>query len=519
MIASHGTGEARCGDAQARGTQRRTIPVIRGGHPPHQVVYEQLVFALTRAPNVTILTGAGISTSAGIPDFRSPDGLYNRGLPGYSSEVLGPDMFNVRTLQNAQKLVAFGKSMGALRTYSRSAKPTVCHDYIASLHQAGCLLRCYTQNVDGLQTRDYKSLEDVVLELHGNIQKLQCSRCSQPPEGRAEEIDRDLMENGYSYCTKCQERGDKPDPSRKWNFRRLPPGALLPQVLLNEQSVEVQFNGMTMDELERVDGSAALFLVIGTSIRTDGATKLVKSLARKVHQNGGTVVYIDRSKLQDSKWGDYFDVHIQAEIDDWAHDSATCLRKAASRMDTTTELSQAVQALLPQAREHSSKRDRSPIQSKGRQESPHVRQPSTESAALCAPQEREMIVLVCHSGAAPTLARAMANEILELGRSSGWVCRGYSVVLSGSTDNLQQICMSHNFFLVVVHLADYMLRVRSRWRSVEAGQTIPELLEKSVSAIRTLSERSTSRLLIMLCAEDDLLDPDRMGYLHKAFEK
>ncbi|KAG8734427.1 hypothetical protein FRC11_014273 [Ceratobasidium sp. 423] len=375
--------------AGAHSKQCRTVPVIRCGWPADRAAYNQMVDALTGAPNVTILTGAGISTSAGIP------------------------------------------------------------------------------NIDGLQTRGRPQLSKVVLELHGNIHALQCSRCGQSPDSDVEKVDEDLL-------------------------RQLAPGLLLPKVLLNEESREVEFNGMTMDELEQVDGSASLLLVIGTSIRTDGAAKLVKSLAKKVHKTGGTVVYIDRSQLQGSRWGDFFDVHIQAEIDEWARDSAVRLSEVNGQIYTREEKYLGLTPSLP---------------------------PAETVVSSLASEPSELLILVCHSGAAPSLARSMVVEITELGKKCGRMCHGYVVVLSGSEKDLYQIPIRKNYQLIVVHVSDYMLRLRSPWKPIEPRQTIQELLKQSVQAFGPLSEQSNGQLLLMLCAEDELLNLDGINLVHGTFEK
>jgi NAD-dependent histone deacetylase SIR2 len=121
--------------------------------------------------------------------------------------ILGFEMFEARILQDPQKLIAYGRTMAMLRTISRNAKPTPCHDYIAKLHEMGRLLRCYTQNIDGLQTRGRPHLAKVVLELHGNIQTLKCNRCSNTPDENGQQIDQDLERDGYVHCKKCQHRG------------------------------------------------------------------------------------------------------------------------------------------------------------------------------------------------------------------------------------------------------------------------------------------------------------------------
>jgi hypothetical protein len=60
--------------------------------------------------------------------------------------------------------------------------------------------------------------------------------------------------------------------------------------------------------------------MIGMSISTDGVAKLVRSLAKDVHQVGGAVIYINRGKLPSSRWVRHFDLHLQTNVDVWAAD-------------------------------------------------------------------------------------------------------------------------------------------------------------------------------------------------------
>ncbi|KAG8734343.1 hypothetical protein FRC11_005330 [Ceratobasidium sp. 423] len=508
---------------------RRTIPVIRCSWAEHQPFYRRVQLAFTGAQRVTVLTGAGISTSAGIPDFRSAGGLYNGGFPGLTQGTLGSDMFDSRALRDPQKLFAYGRAMGALRNACQYARPTACHEYIAKLHEHGRLLRCYTQNIDGLQTRGHPHLANVVLELHGNIQRLTCNRCGQSPDGDVRDTDTDLVKNGYVHCKKCQQRvnGGKAGPIGRWKLRQLEPGLLLPQVLHNEGSWEIRLDGMTLSELEQADGSASLLLVIGTSIRTDGAAKLVKSLAKRVHENGGMVVYIDREPLQDWKWGQIFDIQLQTEIDMWALDASRLLNEVQSQINMKEEVTEVIQALLCRDDDRHASRGNPPLNpDTGFQHGFYSQVPcASTTTAPSAPKASDMVILVCHSGAAPSLARAMAIELIGFGTKGGLrisladQCHGYVVVLSGSIDDLRQIPVRENCQLVVVHISDYAFRSRGAWRPIEARQTIQELLKQSVCSMSALSEQSNGRLLLMLCAEDELLDGHDIGRLQEIFQK
>jgi hypothetical protein len=80
---------------------------------------------------------------------------------------------------------------------------------------------------------------------------------------------------------------------------------------------------MSIDEMEVIDGSADLLLVIGTMLHTNGAAKLVKSLSRRVHSSGGAVIFINGGFLLASTWSSYIDLHLETDIEEWAEDSVS----------------------------------------------------------------------------------------------------------------------------------------------------------------------------------------------------
>jgi NAD-dependent deacetylase len=119
-------------------------------------------------PLVALLTGAGVSTDSGIPDYRGPNGLWRR----------DPD---------AEKLVTYEYYMGdpelrrrswqmRLRTHALGAAPNAAHRAVAELERSGVPVRVITQNVDGLH--QLAGLPDrKVLELHGTARSVVCTSC------------------------------------------------------------------------------------------------------------------------------------------------------------------------------------------------------------------------------------------------------------------------------------------------------------------------------------------------------
>ncbi|MDQ1015051.1 SIR2 family NAD-dependent protein deacylase [Streptomyces afghaniensis] len=120
-------------------------------------------------PLVALLTGAGISTDSGIPDYRGPNGLWRR----------DPE---------AEKLVTYEYYMGDPEIRRRSwqmrrdtralrAEPNAAHRAVAELERSGVPVRVITQNVDGLH--QLAGMPDrKVLELHGTARSVVCTGCS-----------------------------------------------------------------------------------------------------------------------------------------------------------------------------------------------------------------------------------------------------------------------------------------------------------------------------------------------------
>lgn len=128
---------------------------------------ERLAQLIMRSAKIVVFTGAGISTESGIPDFRSPGGIWSR---------YDPEDF---TIQKFLSSPAARKSIWKMFTESgllTEAKPNSAHYAIAELYQMGKLDCVITQNVDNLHQKAGVP-EDRVFELHGNMQWVVCLNC------------------------------------------------------------------------------------------------------------------------------------------------------------------------------------------------------------------------------------------------------------------------------------------------------------------------------------------------------
>jgi NAD-dependent deacetylase len=122
------------------------------------------------AARVVALTGAGISTDSGIPDFRGPQGLWTR----------NPAAEKMATLQHylADRDVRKRAWQSRLATLENVREPNPGHRALVALERAGRLDTLITQNVDGLHQRAGSSPERVV-EIHGTIHEVVCMACDE----------------------------------------------------------------------------------------------------------------------------------------------------------------------------------------------------------------------------------------------------------------------------------------------------------------------------------------------------
>ena len=127
---------------------------------------QSLVDILQKAKRILIFTGAGISTSSGIPDFRGPQGVWKRRQPVYYQDFM--------TSEEA-RIEAWDQKLEGWEAF-RDAQPNQVHDAIANLETSGLIERVVTQNIDGLHARAGTSPERLV-ELHGTNTEIECQAC------------------------------------------------------------------------------------------------------------------------------------------------------------------------------------------------------------------------------------------------------------------------------------------------------------------------------------------------------
>jgi len=125
---------------------------------------EALSAFVARHPRLTVLTGAGISTASGIPDYRDRQGGWKRPPPMQHQQFMGSHAARQRYW--ARALVGF-RALG-------EARPNVAHRVLAELEGLGRISGVITQNVDGLHQRAGSRR---VIDLHGRADRVRCMAC------------------------------------------------------------------------------------------------------------------------------------------------------------------------------------------------------------------------------------------------------------------------------------------------------------------------------------------------------
>lgn len=191
---------------------------------------EQVAHLIKEANSVVALTGAGISTPSGIPDFRSTDSsIWNKVNP---MEVASVIAFRKRPTD-------FYEWVRPLTKTVVEAKPNAAHYALAHLEEMGKLSAVITQNIDGLHQA---ANSRTVFEVHGHIREVTCIECYQIKDATPI-MEALLAEKAVPSCDKCG-------------------GFLKPNVILFGEQLPVE----TLFKAKTAAQEADLMIVVGSSL-------------------------------------------------------------------------------------------------------------------------------------------------------------------------------------------------------------------------------------------------------------
>jgi NAD-dependent deacetylase len=220
---------------------------------------------ILQSKNIVALTGAGISTNAGIPDFRGPQGLYTSRL--YDAEKI----FDITYfLKDPKPFFEFAHDFMAIES---TIKPTVSHHALAFLEDMGKLKTIVTQNIDGLHQ---KAGSRKILDMHGNFLTSHCLRCRKTYDyGQLRSM---VLQRSIPHCS-CR-------------------GIIKPDIVFFGE--DVKYYQQSLELAQQAD----LFFVIGTSCVVYPAASLPQFVP-------GKIVIVNHSKIK----LDVYNVALEIESD------------------------------------------------------------------------------------------------------------------------------------------------------------------------------------------------------------
>jgi NAD-dependent SIR2 family protein deacetylase len=196
---------------------------------------------IQQSKRILVLSGAGVSVAAGLPDFRSPgtglyDNLQKYNLP-YPEAVFELDFYR----RNPQPFLLLAKE---LWPSGSSYLPTLTHSFLALLAQKNRLLRNYTQNIDGLEF--LANIPDhLLVECHGHFRSASCVRCGTAADPK--EVEETILDS--SDVPKCQQKRCS--------------GLVKPDIVFFGEDLPDRFHSLW----KRDTNSADLCLILGTSLQ------------------------------------------------------------------------------------------------------------------------------------------------------------------------------------------------------------------------------------------------------------
>jgi len=202
---------------------------------------------LADAQRIVVLTGAGISTDSGIPDFRGPNGVWTR----------DPEAAKLVTLDSyvADPAVRRRAWLSRRDHPAWSAEPNAAHRALVDLEGTGRLRAIVTQNIDGLHQRA-GSDPDLVVEIHGTLYEVECLNCDRRT-GMAETLRRVAEGEPDPDCRSC--------------------GGILKSATI---SFGQQLDRRTLLRAATAAADADFFLAVGTSLTVQPAAGLLEVAAR-----------------------------------------------------------------------------------------------------------------------------------------------------------------------------------------------------------------------------------------------
>ena len=226
--------------------------------------------------SIAILTGAGVSVASGIPDFRSPGGMYDTLRPDLltatpyqkqmmeqdPTHVVNWDVFQTNAFPYLQVRRPF-----ILGTQKGQWKATIAHRFAELLHtKTSKLTRVYTQNIDGLDRQCDEIPSDKIVHVHGTISQAACEGC-----GHDTDFDRFCAAVQTNIQDIYQTDSQAPKTSSPIPCEKCGKNLVKPKTVLFGRSLPSEFFERVEEDLPTCD----LLIIAGTSLLVSPANSLV----------------------------------------------------------------------------------------------------------------------------------------------------------------------------------------------------------------------------------------------------
>ncbi|KAK3990322.1 DHS-like NAD/FAD-binding domain-containing protein [Cladorrhinum sp. PSN332] len=264
--------------------ERRTEHIdLENCNEDQQPELVRFLTALRRKKRIVVIAGAGISVSAGIPDFRSSTGLFASLRGQHKLKASGKHLFDASVYKHDSSTTSFHTMVRELAQMTDNAKPTAFHHMLASIAQEGRLMRLYTQNIDTLETQmpplatrvplNIKGPWPTTVQLHGGLEKMVCSKCNDLQPFNAALFDGPEA----PLCEKCKETDEVRTTHAGKRSHGI--GRLRPRIVLyNEYNPDEEAIGnVSKADMRRVPDAV---IVVGTTLKIPGVRRLVKELCQ-----------------------------------------------------------------------------------------------------------------------------------------------------------------------------------------------------------------------------------------------
>ncbi|KAJ1143175.1 hypothetical protein NDU88_009486 [Pleurodeles waltl] len=238
-----------------------------------------VVKLLEECKRILVLTGAGVSVSCGIPDFRSRDGIYARLAVDFPDLPDPQAMFDIDYFKrDPRPFFKFAKEI-----YPGQFQPSLCHKFIAMLDKDGKLLRNYTQNIDTLE--QVAGIQRVI-QCHGSFASASCLICRYKVDSEA--VRGDIFNQVVPRCPRC--------------LPNEPLAIMKPDIVFFGENLPEQFHRAMKYDKDEVD----LLIVIGSSLKVRPVALIPSSIPQEVPQ-----ILINREPLSHL----HFDVELLGDCD------------------------------------------------------------------------------------------------------------------------------------------------------------------------------------------------------------